>query len=152
MMTLCKMISISCHTHSSRRIWCFYNQPMKDSSSASTWIPIPLPLCFETTNSSPEALSYINTAFCYCWFYLKKAHMHAHKHTANLFFSFFFKWAKNKHQAQMLRLNQCISPGSSVPSLPCDAAHCSVWHKHSSGGLPACLQGFGVLTCSESES
>lgn len=108
MMTLCKMISISCHTHSDTRIWCFYNQPMKDSSSASTWIPIPLPLCFETANSSLKALSYINTAFCYCWFYLKKTHMHAHKHTANLFLTK-KKLAKNKHQAQMLRLNQCIS-------------------------------------------
>ena len=151
-MTLCKMISISCHTHSDTRIWCFYNQPMKDSSSASTWIPIPLPLCFETANSSLKALSYINTAFCYCWFYLKKTHMHAHKHTANLFLTKKKIGKKQTPSTDAKTESMHFSPGSSVPSLPCDAAHCSVWHKHSSGGLPACLQGFGVLTCSESES
>lgn len=61
---------------------CFHNQAMKDSSPASTWIPIPLPLCFQTTNSSPEALSYINTAF---WFYLTKTHKHARTHKQQIY-------------------------------------------------------------------
>lgn len=118
------LINTYCHnnlfwfnaTNSNMHIQCFYNQTMKNVSSVSTWIPIPLILFFETTNSSPEALSYINTVFSYRWIYLIKTHKHAHTRTEteNLSKN---KGQKNQRLNTEGRLNQCNS--LQVAPFPC---------------------------------
>lgn len=108
-------------TDSNMRIQCVYNQTMKNISSVATWIPILLFFLFEMSNSSPEAISYINTGFSSISIFTWQKHtgMHTHSHT-NL--------SKNTGQKSTIKQTKSMhfSPGSSISLLPCDAAHCSV--------------------------
>lgn len=95
-------------------ICCFCNQTIKDSFSASPWIPIPLLLSFETTNSSPEALSYINTAFSWLLALPDKNTQactctHTRAWAQHKYLSGKKTKGKNQRLSSVGRLNQCIS-------------------------------------------